>query len=562
MTTGLRPIAESFVVARPSGARIRTRLAVGPDDEAVLLALGTHLGSLMGRDLAQRCREGALDASGRAASRARRKRAATRDSSSRWSGTITRTSEDAFQLGWCNLGAQAASLRARVNAVKRRLGVPVGERRGRTRGYASATERFEKQRRLQIFRARLSKVEARLAEARVSVCRGGRSLARSRHHLEEARLSQMQWKQQWEAARLFICADGEADKSWGNETIRWHPDERWLELKLPPSLAHLANPPHGRWRLSCPVAFSHRGDEVAAQAASGAIRYDVFYDPGRRRWYLDASWRLPSSRIPPIEELRDRGVLGVDLNAGHLAAVVVDRSGNPVGTPATVLLTLSGLPATTRDGHLRAAISQLLQAATDAGCPAIAIEDLDFARARAEGREQTGGARPSRGRKGRRFRGLVAGVPTARFRDRLVQMAANRGIFVIAVDPAYTSRWGAEHWLGSLQQFSAEASGHHCAALVIGRRGLGQRARRRGGCDSTPPEDGQERATDSAVQPSPEKNAGLPEVHKRKPRDPEARGRPQQRHRTRRADGHLPGDQVAQDRSGPPAGQDSVLVSD
>jgi hypothetical protein len=555
MTTRLRPIAEPFVVACPSGARVRTRLAVGPDDEAMLLVLGVHLGSVMGRDLAQRCREGALDARGRVASRARRKRAATRDSSSRWAGTITRTSEDAFQLGRRNLGAQATSLRARVIAIKRRLGVPVGERRGRTRGYASATERFAKQCRLQTLRARLSKVEACLAEARVSVCRGGRSLARSRHHLEEAGLSPGEWRKRWEAARLFICADGEADKAWGNETIRWHPDERWLELKLPQSLSHLANRPHARYRLSCSVAFSHRSDEVAAQAASGAVRYDVSYDAGRHRWYLDGSWRLPSTRIPPVAELRERGVLGVDLNAGHLAAVVVDRCGNPRGTPVTVPLELSGLPATTRDGHLRAAISQLLQAATDAGCAAIAIEDLDFARARSEGREHTG-RRPSRGRRARRFRGLVAGIPTARFRDRLVQMAANRGIFVIAADPAYTSRWGAEHWLGVLRSVSAEAGGHHCAALVIARRGLGQRARRRGGCDSTPPEDGQERATDSAVQPSPVTTAGLPEVHQRKPGDPKARGRPQQRRRTRRADGHLPGDQVAQDRSGPPAGQE------
>jgi hypothetical protein len=547
-------------VARSSGARVRTRLAVGPGDEAVLLALGAHLGSVMGRDLAQRCREGALDARDRAASRARRKRAATRESSSRWAGTITRTSEDAFQLGRRNLGAQATSLRARVGAIKRRLAVPVGERRGRTPGYGSATERFNKQCRLRILEARLSKVEADLAEGRVSLCRGGRSLARSRHHLEETGFSLEEWRKRWEAARLFICADGEADKAWGNETIRWHPDGHWLELKLPPSLAHLANRPHARYRLLCPVAFSHRGDEVAAQAASGALRHDVSYDPGRRRWYLDASWRLPGTPTPPVEELRDRGVLGVDLNVGHLAAVVVDRSGNPVGRPSTIPLELSGLPATARDGHLRASISQLLQQATEAGCGAIAIEDLDFARARAEGREHAG-RRPCRGRRGRRLRGLVAGIPTARFRDRLVQMAANRGIFVIAVDPAYTSRWGAEHWLGSLRQLSAEASGHHCAALVIARRGLGQRARRRGGCDSTPPEDGQERATDSAVQPSPDSTAGLPEDHQRRPGDPEARGRPQQRRRTQPADGHLPSDQVAQDRSEPPAGQDSVLLS-
>ena len=77
----------------------------------------------------------------------------------------------------------------------------------------------------------------------------------------------------------------------GNETIRWNPDEGWLEVKLPAPLAHLANRPYGRYRLSCPVVFSYRGDEVAAQAATGAVRYDITLDPARGRWYLDATWR-------------------------------------------------------------------------------------------------------------------------------------------------------------------------------------------------------------------------------------------------------------------------------
>src|SRR5579884_2200466 len=97
--------------------------------------------------------------------------------------------------------------------------------------------------------------------------------------------------------------------------------------------------------------------------------------------------------------------------------------------------------------------------------------------------------RKARGRQGRPFRRLVAGIPTARLRDRLVQMIANRGLAVIAVDPAYTSTWGAEHWLGALHNISPDATGHHAAALVIGRRGLAQRARRRERCDWTRPED-------------------------------------------------------------------------
>jgi hypothetical protein len=225
------------------------------------------------------------------------------------------------------------------------LAVPAGQRRGRTRGYASAAERFEKQRRLQVLQARLVEVEVRLAEGRVSICRGGRSLARHRHHLDLAGLTEVQWRDGWDAARWFITADGEADKVWGNKTIRWHPEEGWLEVKLPAGLA---------------------------------------------------------------------------------------------------------------------------------------------------------------------------------------QMATNRHLSVVAVDPAYTSQWGAEHWLSALRQLSSDASGHHGAALVIGRRGLGQRARRRGWCDSTRPEDRQERATNSAVRPTPD-HPGLTEHHHRKPGSHQARGQPTHR---------------------------------
>ena len=69
----------------------------------------------------------------------------------------------------------------------------------------------------------------------------------------------------------------------------WHPGEGWLGIKLPAPLSHLANRPHGRYRISCPVEFSYRGDEVDAQAATGAICYDIACDPVRGRWYIDAS---------------------------------------------------------------------------------------------------------------------------------------------------------------------------------------------------------------------------------------------------------------------------------
>ena len=153
MSSPLRPVAAPFVAAAPAGARVRTRLRVSAQDEAVLRAAGRHLGSLAGQDLAARCAEGWLDARGRAVSRARRKRALTAESSSRWAGAITRTSEDQWQLAGRNLRAARSGLRARIRAIKARLPVPAGGRAGRARGYATGAERHAKMVRLAVLRA-------------------------------------------------------------------------------------------------------------------------------------------------------------------------------------------------------------------------------------------------------------------------------------------------------------------------------------------------------------------------------------------------------------------------
>ena len=211
--SGLREIAAPFVAAAPAGARVRTRLRVWPADEAVLRAAGSHLGSLAGRDLAARCAEGRLDAKGRAVSRAARKRALTAQSSSRWAGAITRTSEDQWSLAERNLRADRTSLRARAGRIQARLAVPAGGRDGRVRGYATPAERHAKAIRLQSLKARLAVVGRRLEAGAVPVVRGGRALLRKRGNLAAAGLTEAQWRGQWESARLFLTADGEKDKA-------------------------------------------------------------------------------------------------------------------------------------------------------------------------------------------------------------------------------------------------------------------------------------------------------------------------------------------------------------
>jgi hypothetical protein len=481
-----RRIADPVVAAAPVGVRIRTRIRPTAQEAAALTAMGELLGSLYRGELADRVRWGVLDREGHAAWRAQRKQALTAVSSSRWAGAITRAVEDQYRLGMRGVAAHVAGLRAAVQVLAARCALRPGElepvseqagRRGRgrrRRGYRSAGERFAKTRRLAGLRDRLITAECALAAGRPSIVVGGKRLWRNRAHLEVTDMSEQQWRDRWGAARLFLTADGESGKAGGNETIRVDEAGR-LRIKTPAALvgelgSHVV--------IGEPIRFSYRGDEWNGRVITRrAVRYDISFDPDRDRWYLHASWKTTPEPTPDLDDLRWSRVCGVDLNDGHLATCVLDGSGNPIGAPVSIAVATAGLRASHRDGRVRAALTALLDHAQHHSCAAIVAENLDFADARAAGRDTLG-----RGKRGKRLRRTIAGIPTRKFRDRLISMAARRGIAVIGVDPAYTTQWGAQHWRKPLQQQTSDPStvtGHHGAAAAIGRRGLGLAIRRR-----------------------------------------------------------------------------------
>jgi hypothetical protein len=244
----------------------------------------------------------------------------------------------------------------------------------------------------------------------VRVVRGGKRLARTRHHLSDAQLTEAQWRRRWEAERWFVQADGESGKRYGNETIRISPDGE-VSIKLPAPLAQLANAPHGRYVLACRVGFPHRGQEWADRvAANRAVAYRIHLDVARGRWYVTASWQIPVAKTVPLAAALADGVIGVDMNADHLAAWRLDIHGNPTGNPRRFSYDLTGT-AGHRDAQVRHALTRLLHWARTCGITAIAVEDLDFTA------EKT---REKHGRK-RRFRQLISGMPTGRLRARLHQ---------------------------------------------------------------------------------------------------------------------------------------------
>jgi hypothetical protein len=313
----LRSIADAFLVSAPTGVSVRDRLkGLTPRDEAVLRAVGAHLGSLASTDLAARCADGTGHDK---ESWAARKRQLTPPSSSRWAGALTRASNEQWALARRSQAAHLHRLQAGIDTLRHRLSQPLGANgsQGAPGGYASRQEWHAKSRRLAALEHRHAAAVADWEAGRVRVVRGKR-LLNTRHHLDQAGLTQAQWRSRWEAARFFLSAAGESGKRHGNETIRITPEGQ-VSIRLPAPLAHLANAPRGRYVLSGRVVFAHRGAEWADRVeADGAVAYrihlDTERDPGQGRWYVSASWTPQAVPALPMQAALARGVVGVDAN--------------------------------------------------------------------------------------------------------------------------------------------------------------------------------------------------------------------------------------------------------
>jgi IS605 OrfB family transposase len=287
--------------------------------------------------------------------------------------------------------------------------------------------------------------------------------------LEEAGLSPDQWREQYRAKRMFLTADGEKDKKYGNETIRVGLDGS-VVIKLPPALRPLANQGKDHYKLNYPVRFAYRQLEWLNQVANNRpVSYSFRLDPIKHKWFLAASWTGQAVTVHNAAP----NLLAIDLNADHLSARVIDRHGNPVGEPITIPLGLKDAKASKRDGLLRAAITQAIHIAKtpELKIGKIVIEDLGFEDAK--GREKFGHNKV--------FRATISGFPNGQFKERARAMIARAGLELWVVDPAYTSQWGKQHWQKLLSTPTHQATTHEAAAVVIGRRQLGYRARTRTG---------------------------------------------------------------------------------
>jgi IS605 OrfB family transposase len=350
------------------------------------------------------------------------------------------------------------------------------------KGYYSKWERYQKKQRLGKLDARIKVLRKQLVEGTPPTVLGGRRLANNRHHLEEAGLTLGGWQDKRLTARGWYGCSGSTGREGGNAIFKLDFDGT-LHVELPMQVAKehdlrivRSDSKGGILTLESKVRFPYGGDELHARILMReAVRFDLDpeYKHGRlHKIYLRASWTREDPPVPTLETARACGMVGVDLNGGHLDAWRIDQSGNPVGREKAIPMFTSGLNAGKRNANIRQAIKELLDYVIETNAGTLVIENLNF-------EDETSREKHGHNKK---FRNLIANFPTAQFARLVVRMGAKRGVTVVAVNPKYTSKHGGKAWARQLTEDYTRNSKkntprlvtvHAGAALAIARRGAG-----------------------------------------------------------------------------------------
>lgn len=313
----------------------------------------------------------------------------------------------------------------------------------------------QKKRRLSRLELKLTQLKKDHEEDTVRCCFGSRKLFRTQFDLEEnGYASHEAWLKEWQETRtkeIFFL--GSKDETAGNQTCTamLQPDGTLqLRIRLPNALFAK----HGKYLLISDVNYHYGKEEILAllsnPKAGQAISWRLAYD--KKGWRAFVSFDIQPT---PCISNENTGVIGLDINANHLALVETDRFGNPV-SKKVIPFNLYGKSSDQTKAIIGDAAASAIAYAESSHKPLI-IEDLDFQKKKAELREKTRGSHAR----------MLSSFAYGSIINHLKFRALKKGVFIQQVNPAYTSLIGRVKFA-----YRYGLSIHLAAALTIGRRYL------------------------------------------------------------------------------------------
>jgi IS605 OrfB family transposase len=354
------------------------------------------------------------------------------------------------------LKAKIASLQKRVDNLKKKA--PHSE------------ECHQKKRKLFNLNCKLKNLQMDREAGKVRLCFGSRKIFRAQFaRAENGYESHEEWKSMWQQSRddsFFLL--GSKDESQGNQSCTANVAEDGtltLRVRLPDCLFQT----YGKYLTLSGLHFSHGHSAIitALKSCEERKRLQALKDPSATSYGLPISYRfkydkkgwrvfvsVPFAKSPPLTSSR-QGVIGIDINANHLAVSETDHFGNPV-SKKSIALNTHGKNQNQAKALIGDACADVVAYAKTTGKPLV-IEDLDFQKKKAELKEQ---ANPTHAR-------MLSSLAYNQIKSHLKGRAWREGVEVVEVNPAFTSVIGRV-------KFSRRygLSVHQAAAFVIGRRHL------------------------------------------------------------------------------------------
>ena len=368
--------------------------------------------------------------------------------------------------------AVQATRKLRIDDLKRRL-AKADKTLAKLEKKGLSFEVHHKRRRSETLRRRLRVLEVDRRTGLVRLCFGSRRLWRRQYALEaNGYASHEAWLADWRDARsdeFFVL--GSRDETSGCQLCQASiadDGSLTLRLRMPDALATV----HGKYVVVTGVRFAYGHEQVLAALTSNADYAVCRRERGEKsvratdlgqaisyRFKRDAKgWRVfVTTETVDVAVVTDRkrGAVGVDLNAGHLAACETDACGNPVNAFRVPLVTY-GKSTHQAEALIGDAVARVVEHARRVGKP-IVLERLDFRQKKAALEGQS-----------RRYNRMLSSFSYGKTLACFLSRGHRQGVEIHQVNPAFSSVIGRVKFMDRYG-----LSVHQAAALVLARRLLG-----------------------------------------------------------------------------------------
>ena len=233
---------------------------------------------------------------------------------------------------------------------------------------------------------------------------------------------------------------GSKDESFGNQTCQW--DGQIIRFRVPYCL-------QSKFGKYVETNLGNFKRNINRLPNGGAKTWHFYRKQGK--WI--AAVQFTPTPVKRVSQLFAYGSIGIDMNPGSIGWAYVDFNGN-LKAHGQISLQM-GLPRGKQDAQIVDACLQLATLANTYSCPII-CEELDFTKKKETLREA-----------GKKYARMLSSWAYSRFYELLDSICSNRGIYVIKVNPVYTSliglvKYARQYGIGS----------DVAAALSIARRGM------------------------------------------------------------------------------------------